>query len=176
VHVHVDTLIHSRVCTDKRDHGPTSMYPVSDYELTLPALLLMQQVQQAQAQEERQVSRHSLFVFMLFSTCVHHLLECLGFTWCLLMVVPTLPIPQHGVCKASPGCGHENPSLVSKVICIYHAYIVEALAERVDQELPFSLSTFVHHLAQPEHLGIAWLLHSSSLSVCAEAWLFQGLA
>ena len=39
------------------------------------------------------------------------------------------------------------------------------------------LLTFVHHLAQPEHLGIiTWLLHCSSLAVCANAWLFQGLA
>jgi hypothetical protein len=62
-------MIHSRVCTDKRDHDPTFMYPVSDYELTLPALLLMQQVQQARAQEERQVSRHSLLTSLFFSTC-----------------------------------------------------------------------------------------------------------
>jgi hypothetical protein len=85
-----------------------------------------------------------------------------------------LPIPPHGVCQAlpaRPGCGHENPSLVSKVICIYHAYIVEALAEPVDQGLPFSLSTVVHHLAaRPESLGlIAWLLHCCcSLAACAE--------
>jgi hypothetical protein len=92
----------------------------------------------------------------------------------LLCLCP--PIPPHGVCQALPGCGHENPSLVSKVICICHAYIVEALAEPVDQGLPFSLSTVVHHLAQPERLGIAWLLHSSSLAVCAKAWFFQGLA
>jgi hypothetical protein len=71
---------------------------------TLPTLLLMQQVQEALAQEERQVSRHSLLApLLLFSTCVHHLLELLGFTWYLLIVLPVLPIPQHGVCKASPG-------------------------------------------------------------------------
>ena len=63
----------------------------------------MQQVQEALAQEERQVSRHSLLApLLLFSTCVHHLLECLGFTWYLLVVVPMLPIPQHGVFKDLP--------------------------------------------------------------------------
>jgi hypothetical protein len=35
----------------------------------------MQQVQQALAQDERQVSRHSLLASLFFSTCVHHLLE-----------------------------------------------------------------------------------------------------
>jgi hypothetical protein len=36
---------------------------------------------------------------------------------------------------------------------------------------------FVHHLAQPESLGIiAWLLHCCSLAFCAETWLLQGRA
>ena len=101
MHVHVDTTIPSRVCTDKRDHAPTFMCTVSDsMNSTLPTLLLMQQVQEALAQEECQVSRHSLLApLLLFSTCVHHLLELLGFTWYLLIVLPVLPIPQHGVCK-----------------------------------------------------------------------------
>jgi hypothetical protein len=77
---------------------------------TLPTLLLMQQVQEALAQEERQVSRHSLLApLLLFSTCVHHLLELLGFTWYLLIVLPVLPIPQHGVFKELPSlspCAH----------------------------------------------------------------------
>jgi hypothetical protein len=40
----------------------------------------------------------------------------------------------------------------------------------MDQDLPFQLATvFVHHLAQPESLGvIAWLLHCSSLAACAK--------
>jgi hypothetical protein len=83
VHVRVDTMIPSRVCTDKRDHAPTFMCTVSDsMNSTLPTLLLMQQVQEALAQEERQVSRHSLLApLLLFSTCVHHLLECLVRFW-----------------------------------------------------------------------------------------------
>jgi hypothetical protein len=40
--------------------------------------------------------------FLLFQTSVHYLLGCLGFIWYLLVVVPMLPILQHGVCKDSP--------------------------------------------------------------------------
>ena len=63
----------------------------------------MQQMQQALAQEERQVSRHSLLASLLFPTCVLCLLECLGFNWYVL------------IGKDSPGCGHEHPSLVPKL-------------------------------------------------------------
>ena len=48
----------------------------------------MQPVQQVQPKEERQVSRHSLFVSVLFPTCVHSLLEGLGFTCYVLILVP----------------------------------------------------------------------------------------
>jgi hypothetical protein len=55
--------------------------------------------------------------------------------------------------------------------------MVEECAQSVGQGLPLSLSTFVNYLAQPEHLGIiTWLLHCSSLAVCAKTWLFRGLA
>jgi hypothetical protein len=64
-------------------------------------------------------------VSVLFSTCLHCLLECLGFIWYVVIAVPMLPIPEHGVCKDSPGCGHEHPSLVSMVTCMYEAQMVE---------------------------------------------------
>ena len=48
----------------------------------------MQPARRVQPQEERQVSRHSLLASLLFSTCVHRLLECLGFAWCILIAIP----------------------------------------------------------------------------------------
>ncbi len=68
------------------------------------AFVQQQQQQRVWSQEERQVSQHSLFVFLLSSTCVHHLLESLGFIWYLFVVVPMLAIPQHGVFKELPDC------------------------------------------------------------------------
>jgi hypothetical protein len=59
----------------------------------------MQPVLRVQFQEERQVRRHSLFVAMFFPTCVHHLLECLGFTWYVLIAVPMLCPFHHMVCS-----------------------------------------------------------------------------
>jgi hypothetical protein len=59
-------------------------------------MLLMQQLQLALHQQERQVSSDALFMCVLFPTCVHHQLECLGFTWYLLMVVPRLH-PFHNM-------------------------------------------------------------------------------
>ena len=50
----------------------------------------MQPARRVQPQEQRQVSRHSLFVSVLLPTCVNSLLECLGFTWYVLIVVPML--------------------------------------------------------------------------------------
>ena len=78
----------------------------------------MQQLQQARAQEERQVSRHSLLASLLFPTYVHSLLECLGFTWYVLIVVPMFCPFHNMVCvhKDSPGSGHELPSLVFNII------------------------------------------------------------
>jgi hypothetical protein len=43
-------------------------------------MLLMQQLQLALHQQERQVSSDALFMCVLFPTRVHHQLECLGFT------------------------------------------------------------------------------------------------
>jgi hypothetical protein len=72
----------------------------------LPALLFVQQAQLVWALvwalKELQVSRHSFFVFVLLSTFMHRLLECLGFTWYLISALPVLPIPQHGLLKDPP--------------------------------------------------------------------------
>jgi hypothetical protein len=72
----------------------------------LPALLFVQQAQLVWALvwalKELQVSRHSFFVFVLLSTFMHRLLECLGFTWYLISALPVLPIPQHGLFKDQP--------------------------------------------------------------------------
>ncbi len=116
------------------------------------------------------MSNHSFFVFLLFPTCVHYLLERLGFTWYRLIVVPTLPIPQPCLFKDPPTfvstCTPQ--CLVVKVTCMQDVWIIaEGFPERA---WVFLLSTvFAHHLAQPENLGIiAWLLHCSSLAVCAQ--------
>jgi hypothetical protein len=142
----------------------------------MPVLFFMQEVQRVQSPEQQQVIRHSLFVSVLVSTYAHHLLECLGITYYHLMVVPRLCIPRHGVCKDWPDCGHEHPSLVSKITCIHDRQMVEESLSMCELRAPLSLSSFAHHLAQPEHLGIAWLLHYSSLAACAETWLPQELA
>ncbi len=39
---------------------------------------------------------------------MHHLLECLGLTWYVLMFAYALPIPRHGVCKDLLGCGNKG--------------------------------------------------------------------
>jgi hypothetical protein len=86
-------------------------------------------------------------------------------------VAPTLPIPLHSLFKVLP-------SLVT--ICTPQGLAIKATCMQdcrrrisqacISQDLPFQLSTFVHHLAaQPESLGIlAWLLHCSSLDFCAK--------
>lgn len=51
------------------------------------------------------------------------LLECLGFTYYFLIVVPMLPIPQQGVCKVLPDCGHDHQSLLPNVM---HAQWLES--------------------------------------------------
>lgn len=56
----------------------------------------MQQVPWVRAQEERQVSRHSLLASLLFPTSVHSLLECLHFNWYILIVVSML-CPFHNM-------------------------------------------------------------------------------
>jgi hypothetical protein len=108
------------------------------------------------------VIRHSLFVSVLFSTYAQHLLECVGFTWYLLILVPTLHVPRHDVCKDRQ--------------MVHYRQMVEESLSMCELRAPLSLSSFAHHLAQPEHLGIAWLLHYSSLAACAETWLPQELA
>jgi hypothetical protein len=75
---------------------------------------------------------------------------------------------EHCMLKALPACHHKHTSLVSTFV---HG-VLEGCAERVDQELPFSLSNYVHYLAVLERLGIQ---HGTSRAVCAKAWLFQCL-
>jgi hypothetical protein len=77
---------------------------------------------------------------------------------------------QHGMFKDLPSfvtiCTPQ--CLVVKVTCMQDVWIIaEGFPERA---WVFLLSTvFAHHLAQPENLGIiAWLLHCSSLAVCAQ--------
>ncbi len=121
-------------------------------------------------------------MLVLFSSCVHHLLECpgficLGFTWYLLVVVLMLPIPQHGVFKDLPSfvtiCTLQG--LVVKVTCMQDCPRSISRACIGQELLPFQFSTvFVYHLvARPESLGvIAWLLHCC----CSLAFCAQGMA
>jgi hypothetical protein len=89
----------------------------------------MQQVQQARAQEERQVSIHSLLESLLFSTCVHHLLECLGFAWCILIAIP---IFRNMVCaRTRLVVAINTQALCPKVTCIHDRWIVDDFAERI---------------------------------------------
>jgi hypothetical protein len=86
----------------------------------------MQQLQLAQHQQERQVSRHSLFMLVLFSNCVcTTCLKRLGSTWYLHVVLPMLPIPQHGVFKDLPSfvtiCTPQG--LEVKVTCMRHGWM-----------------------------------------------------
>jgi hypothetical protein len=140
----------------------------------LPALLFVQQAQLVWALvwalKELQVSRHSFFVFVLLSTFMHCLLECLGFTWYLISALPVLPIPQPCLFNDLPSfvtiCTPQG--LVVKVTCMHDGWIIaEGFPERA---WAFLLSTvFVHHLAPPESLGIiAWLQHCGFLAACAK--------
>ena len=75
------------------------------------------------------------------------------------------PAVELGVFKDLSGLAMNTLALCPKVICIQDRWMVDDFAE---QGLPFSFSMFVHHLAQPECLGIVWLLHCSSLVFCAQ--------
>jgi hypothetical protein len=98
-------------------------------------------------------------------------LYCYQLTWYLLVVVPMLPIPQHGLLRDLPSfvtiCTPQ--SLAVKVTCMQDCC---RRISRACKDLPFQLSIiFVHHLAaRPENLGvIAWLLHCCcSLAFCAK--------
>ncbi len=110
------------------------------------------------------------FVLVLFSSCVHHLLECpgficLGFTWYLLVVVLMLPIPQHGVFK-------DLPSFVT--ICTLQGLVVKVTCMQdcrrrispacIGRDLPLQLSTVF--CAPPGSTRKHW-------HYClASAWLF----
>jgi hypothetical protein len=84
------------------------------------------------------------FELMLFSSCVHHLLECPGFI-CpgfiryLFVIVPKLPVPQHGLFKDPPSlvaiCTPQG--LAVKVTCMHHGWMV--VEGCICQELSFQL-------------------------------------
>ena len=125
-------------------------------------------------------------MLVLFSSCVHHLLECpgficLGFTWYLLVVVLMLPIPQHGVFKDLPSfvtiCTLQG--LVVKVTCMQDCRRRISLA-CIGQELPFQLSTVYSCTTwrlDPKALALlpGFCIAVHLLSVL-KAWLLQGLA
>ena len=132
------------------------------------------------ALKELQVSRHSFFVFVLLSTFMHLLLECLGFTWYLISALPVLPIPQHGLLK-------DPPSFVA--ICTPQGLAVKATCMQdccrrispacIGQELPFQLSTVYSCTTWLNPKALA-LLPGSCIAVhllsVLKAWLVQGLA
>ena len=145
----------------------------------------MQQVQWVWPQEERQVSRH-FFVLVLFSSCVHHLLECpgficLGFTWYLLVVVLMLPIPQHGVFKDPPSFVtiYTLQGLVVKFTCMQDCRRRISPA-CIGRDLPLQLSTV--------YVCTTWRLNPKALALLPgfciavpllpvlKTWLVQGLA
>jgi hypothetical protein len=114
-------------------------------------------------------------VLMLFSSCVHHLLECpgficLGFTWYLLVDVLMLPIPQHGLLK-------DPPSFVA--ICTPQGLAVKATCMQdccrrispacIGQELmPFQLSTV--------YVCTTWRLDPKALAILPGFCIAVGLS
>jgi hypothetical protein len=100
-------------------------------------------------------------------------LYCFQLTWYLLVVVPMLPIAQHGLFKDPPSfiaiCTPQG--LAVKATCMQDCRRSISRACIGQELLPFQFSTvFVYHLvARPESLGvIAWLLHCCSLAFCAQ--------
>ena len=116
--------------------------------------------------------QHSFFMCVLFSTCVHHLLECVGFIWHICFVLPMLPISQHGECKGfftmnTPRPGGRCHMYVSWM----YVWLRSFLSIHMPRAILLSLNVRVHHLAaRPESLCvIAWLLHCCcSLAACPE--------
>ena len=93
------------------------------------------------------------------------------------VVAPTLPIPQHGLLKDQPSfvatCTPQG--LVVKVTCMQDCCrrIPPACIDR--ELLPFQLSIiFVHHLAQPESLGVMpGFCIAALLNSVLKAWLVR---
>jgi hypothetical protein len=82
-----------------------------------------------------------------------------------------LPIPQHGLFKELPTfVTIYTPNQSRSHACMMNGCQGWRISRAcIGQELPLFPSTFVHHLAQPERLSIiVWLLHCSSLAVCAK--------
>jgi hypothetical protein len=107
-------------------------------------------------------------VLVLFSLCVHHLLECPGFI-CpgfiryLLVVVPKLPIPQHGLFKDSPSfvttCTTQG--LVVKVTCMHDGWIVKLAICRPRATLSaLNVCAPPGSTRKPWHYYLASALHS----------------
>ncbi len=78
--------------------------------------------------------------------------------------------------KTNPVClEHSNlkakyshcPRVSRFMLCHMHSAIAE-FSRKSDSGINISWSTFVHHLSQPERLGITWRLYCTSLAVCAK--------
>ncbi len=134
----------------------------------------MLQLQPARPQEERQVSRHSFFMVVLFS---HYLLEWHGSIFYLIIVAPTL----HGLFKDPPSfvttCTPQG--LAVKVTCMQDCRRRISWACIGQELLPFQLSTV--------YLCTTWRLNLNALALLPgfcivvsllpvmKTWLFQGL-
>jgi len=140
----------------------------------------MQQLQLALHQQELQVSSDSLFMLVLYST---YLLECPGFTLYLLIALPVLPIPRHGLLKDLPSfvtvCTSQG--LAVKATCMQDCRRRISPACIGRELLPFQFSTL--------YLCTTWPLYPKALALSPgfciavvpllsvlKAWLLQGLA
>ena len=93
---------------------------------------MKQLVWRVQPKEKRQVSSHSLLASHLFPTCVHSLLECLRFAWCILIAVPMLCPFHNMVCaRTRLVVAMNTQALCPEVICIHDGWMVDDCAERV---------------------------------------------
>jgi hypothetical protein len=139
-------------------------------------------MQQPKRQEECLVSRHHVFVFVLFSTCVCTTclndLDHLASPSCSATV---LPIPQHCLLKDPPSsvaiCTPQG--LAVKVTCNQdcHRRISPAC---IGQELPFQLSTvyLCTTWLDPKALVLlpGFCIAVAPLLPVLKTWLVQGLA
>ena len=75
------------------------------------------------------MSRHSLLASLLFSTRVHLLLKCLGFTWNVLIVVPMLCPFHNMVCARTRLVVAMNTQALCPRLC---AFMMDNFGERED--------------------------------------------
>ena len=74
------------------------------------------------------MSSHSLLASLLFPTCVHSLLECLGFAWCILIVVPMLCPFHNMVCaRTRLVVAMNTQALCPKVMWMHDGWMVDDL-------------------------------------------------